>query len=281
VGLPVLGTAEPGLVAAGPGEQQLVGKCHAGRGERHHERRADLRRPRPHLRPLVHWQREVLGSQRYGELGTGSTTGSDTPVAVSGITNASQISAGIRETCAVLLTGSVKFWGNNAYGELGNGTRITSLTPTTVSGITNATAVSVGDPNSWARLSTGSVTCWGPNKALLQSPGGPPYAHSSNADRLAARQHTSSAAEDCPSLRDKRVTPHVLRHTNAMLLRARDIDILTIALWPGHESTKSTEINLHADNRLKQQAIERTTPTGTPPGRYKPPDPVLAFLDGL
>jgi hypothetical protein len=38
---------------------------------------------------------------------------------------------------------------------------------------------------------------------------------------------------------------------------------------------------LHADNRLKQQAIDRTAPIGTPPGRYKPPDPVLAFLDGL
>jgi integrase/recombinase XerD len=94
-------------------------------------------------------------------------------------------------------------------------------------------------------------------------------------------KHTTTAARRCRSLRAKRVTPHVLRHTNAMLLRARDIDILTIALWLGHQSTKSTEIYLHADNRLKQRAIERTTPTGTPPGRYKPSDPVLAFLDGL
>jgi integrase len=66
-----------------------------------------------------------------------------------------------------------------------------------------------------------------------------------------------------------------------MLLRARDTDILTIALWLGHESTKSTEIYLHADNTLKQQAIDRTAPIGTRPGRYKPPDKVLAFLDGL
>lgn len=94
-------------------------------------------------------------------------------------------------------------------------------------------------------------------------------------------KYTATASKDCSSLHGKRVTPHVLRHTNAMLLRARDVDILTIALWLGHESTKSTEIYLHADNRLKQQAIERTTPTGTPPGRYKPADPVLAFLDGL
>ena len=94
-------------------------------------------------------------------------------------------------------------------------------------------------------------------------------------------KHTATASTACPSLRGKRVTPHVLRHTNAMLLRAENIDILTIALWLGHESTKSTEIYLHADNKLKQQAIERTTPTGTPPGRYQPPDTLLAFLDRL
>ena len=66
-----------------------------------------------------------------------------------------------------------------------------------------------------------------------------------------------------------------------MLLRAEKIDIYTIALWLGHESTKSTEIYLHADNQLKQQAIDRTAPTGTPTGRYKPPDQVLAFLERL
>ena len=94
-------------------------------------------------------------------------------------------------------------------------------------------------------------------------------------------KHVTTAARRCRSLRSKRVTPHVLRHTNAMLLRARDIDILTIALWLGHESTKSTEIYLHANNKLKQRAIERAAPTGTPPGRYKPPDTLLAFLDEL
>ena len=66
-----------------------------------------------------------------------------------------------------------------------------------------------------------------------------------------------------------------------MLLRAKDVDILTIALWLGHESTTSTEVYLHADNKLKQQAIDRTTPTGTPPGRYQPSDAVIAFLDRL
>jgi hypothetical protein len=48
-----------------------------------------------------------------------------------------------------------------------------------------------------------------------------------------------------------------------------------------HESTRSTEIYLHADDKLKQEAIDRTTPTGTLPGRYQPPDRVLAFLERL
>jgi integrase/recombinase XerD len=94
-------------------------------------------------------------------------------------------------------------------------------------------------------------------------------------------KHTATAARACPSLATKRVTPHTLRHTNAMLLRAENVDIFTIALWLGHESTRSTEIYLHADNKLKQEAIDRIAPTGTPPGRYKPPDRLLAFLEGL
>ena len=94
-------------------------------------------------------------------------------------------------------------------------------------------------------------------------------------------KHTSTAAIACPPLAGKRVTPHVLRHTNAMLLRAENVDIHTIALWLGHESTKSTEPYLHADNKLKQRAIERIAPTGTRPGRYRPSDRVMAFLEGL
>jgi integrase/recombinase XerD len=94
-------------------------------------------------------------------------------------------------------------------------------------------------------------------------------------------KHTATATHACPSLQTKRVTPHTLRHTDAMLLRAENVDIYTIALWLGHESTKSTEIYLHADNKLKQQAIDRTAPSGTPPGRYQPPDQLLAFLERL
>ncbi|MGH8300184.1 MAG: tyrosine-type recombinase/integrase [Steroidobacteraceae bacterium] len=93
-------------------------------------------------------------------------------------------------------------------------------------------------------------------------------------------KHTATAAVRCPSLSGKRITPHVLRHTNAMLLLA-DNDIATVALWLGHESTKSTEAYLHANNKIKQEAIEKIAPIDTPPGRYKPSDKLLAFLQSL
>lgn len=71
------------------------------------------------------------------------------------------------------------------------------------------------------------------------------------------------------------VTEHMRRDTFAPERRAGGVGGGDV-----HESTKSTEIYLHADNKLKQQAIERT-PTGTPPGRYQPPDTLLAFLERL
>jgi integrase/recombinase XerD len=98
---------------------------------------------------------------------------------------------------------------------------------------------------------------------------------------LLLAKHTHTAAAACPSLATKRVSPHVLRHTNAMLLQAERVDIATIALWLGHESIKTTYIYQHADNQLKQEAIDRTAPIDTPPGRYQPPDRLLGFLESL
>ena len=94
-------------------------------------------------------------------------------------------------------------------------------------------------------------------------------------------KHAVTAATTGPSLAAKRVTPHTLRHTNAMLLRAKDVDIATIALWLGHESTQTTHIYEHADPALKEKAIARTAPLGAKPGRYRPSDALLAFLEAL
>ena len=98
--------------------------------------------------------------------------------------------------------------------------------------------------------------------------------------RLVTR-HTITARSTCPSLNTKNVTPHVLRHTCAMQLLHAGIDSSVIALWLGHESPKTTQIYLHADLALKEQALARTTPPDVTIGRYTPPDTVLAFLESL
>ena len=94
-------------------------------------------------------------------------------------------------------------------------------------------------------------------------------------------KHAATAATDCPSLGAKQVTPHSLRHANAMLLRAKDVDIATIALWLGHASSQTTRIYEHADPALKEKAIAKTAALGAKPGRYRPSDTLLAFLEGL
>jgi site-specific recombinase XerD len=64
------------------------------------------------------------------------------------------------------------------------------------------------------------------------------------------------------------------------LLRA-GVDTTVIALWLGHEQIRTTQIYLHADLAIKEKALARTTPPATKPGRYQPPDRILAFLDAL
>lgn len=98
--------------------------------------------------------------------------------------------------------------------------------------------------------------------------------------KIVAR-HVKTATTDCPSLAWKTISPHTLRHTCAMRLLQAGIDVATIALWLGHENIRTTQIYLHADLALKQRALDRTAPPGTRPGRYHPPDELLAFLEGL
>ena len=91
----------------------------------------------------------------------------------------------------------------------------------------------------------------------------------------------SKAGQHCPSITAKRVTAHTLRHTAAMRLLLAGNDITVIALWLGHEQVTTTQIYLHADMSHKQRAIERTRPLGVKPGRYRPGDTMLAFLQAL
>jgi integrase/recombinase XerD len=104
---------------------------------------------------------------------------------------------------------------------------------------------------------------------------------SSDALQQRLTHHAATAAKHCPSLQHKTVTPHVLRHTAAMTLLHAGVDITVIALWLGHASVATTQIYLQADLALKQRALDRTTPPTSSPGRYRPPDQLLAFLEGL
>jgi len=93
-------------------------------------------------------------------------------------------------------------------------------------------------------------------------------------------EHARTAARNCPSLRGKRVTPHVLRHTTAMQLLRAGVDTATIALWLGHERVQTTDIYLHADMSLKEKALAKLTPLSAKPGRYRAPDALMRFLQG-
>ena len=119
---------------------------------------------------------ECWGDNIGGDLGDGTASGpnlcglgfyvcSANPVQVSGISNATAITTGGGDTCALLMGGSIDCWGDNNYGQLGNGTvnGVPNPTPVTVSGITNATAISGGDFHACALLAGGKIDCWGEN----------------------------------------------------------------------------------------------------------------------
>ena len=92
------------------------------------------------------------------------------------------------------------------------------------------------------------------------------------------RKHVKAASADCPSLVTKRVSPHVLRHTCAMITLQATHDIRKVSLWLGHTSIQSTEIYTRADPTLKLETIAAITPPMLRRGRFRPPDKLIAFL---
>ena len=94
-------------------------------------------------------------------------------------------------------------------------------------------------------------------------------------------KHATVAAQHQSSLASKTVTPHVLRHSCAMTLLRGGVDRSVLALWLGHEQVETTSIYLHADLTIKERALNRTRPPHVKPGRYRPPDRLLAFLNEL
>jgi integrase/recombinase XerD len=118
-----------------------------------------------------------------------------------------------------------------------------------------------------------------PDDAVFAGPSG--AALGRDAVRRLVERHAGRAARTCPSMATKTTTPHVLRHTCAMRLLEAGTDLATIALWLGHESPATTQIYLHAHLALKERALARTAPPHTTPGRYRPADGLLAFLERL
>lgn len=104
---------------------------------------------------------------------------------------------------------------------------------------------------------------------------------SADAVQRLVKTHAATAADQCPSIKSKHVTPHTLRHTAAMNLLLAGVDTSVIALWLGHESAETTHIYLHADMTIKEKALALIPTPQTTPGRFHPDDPLIAFLEGL
>ena len=94
-------------------------------------------------------------------------------------------------------------------------------------------------------------------------------------------KHAATAAKRCPSLREKRVTVHLLRHTMALEMLQAGVDCAVIALWLGHESVQTTQVYLEATLAMKEKALARTAPLWGRPGRFRPSDGLMSLLNSL
>jgi integrase/recombinase XerD len=140
--------------------------------------------------------------------------------------------------------------------------------------ITPLTSATVAALRDWLAEHRGA-----PGAPLFSTRRGTTLSRDAIEHRLA--NYAVQAANRCPSLRGKKISAHVLRHTTAMRLLHAGIDTSVIALWLGHVSVETTQIYLHADLKLKEQALARTRPPNGRTGRYQPADHLLAWLEAL
>src|SRR5258706_13353023 len=94
------------------------------------------------------------------------------------------------------------------------------------------------------------------------------------------KQHAEAASQRCPQLLNKQVSPHVLRHTCAMIVLQATQDIRKVSLWLGHSNLTTTEVYVRADPTEKLEAIEAVVPPNLRKGRFRPPAKLLALLKG-
>lgn len=118
-----------------------------------------------------------------------------------------------------------------------------------------------------------------PNAPVFPNRFGHPLSRSGVNNRLQVA--LAAAAQRCPSLASRPISPHTLRHTTAMHLLQSGVDITVIALWLGHEDTATTHLYIEADLAMKQAALARLDDPGGQPSRFAPSDELLSFLEGL
>lgn len=122
----------------------------------------------------------------------------------------------------------------------------------------------------------------------LRNPDGDPALFHNRSGRAMSRSgfeyvlasHVAIAAKKAPSLAEKRVTPHVLRHSCAMHTLQATGDVRKVSLWLGHASIQSTEIYLRADPTEKLEMVAGVAMPKLKPGRFRPPDKLLVMLAG-
>ena len=135
------------------------------------------------------------------------------------------------------------------------------------------------------RATANQIRSWLPrissasDQSLFPNRSGNPMTRSNVTDRL--NLAVQSAAGQCPELRHRHVSPHLIRHSTAMHLLQSGVDLTVIALWLGHESTATTHTYVAADLGMKERALNTLQPPHTKTLRYRPPDRLMQFLDGL
>ncbi len=118
-----------------------------------------------------------------------------------------------------------------------------------------------------------------PEVPLFPNRAGNPLSRTGVEERL--RRTVLIAAELCPSLRRRRVSPHTLRHTTAMHLLQSGVDVTVIALWLRHDSPETTHQYVEADLEMKRKALDTLAEPNGSTSAWHPNDSVLAFLDSL
>ena len=118
-----------------------------------------------------------------------------------------------------------------------------------------------------------------PNQSLFSNRAGGPMSRTGVTDRLKLAART--ATQSCPQLRERKISPHRIRHSTACHLLQSGVDITVIALWLGHENLSTTHIYVEANLAMKQRALNVLKEPNQKSNRYKPTESIMKFLEGL